>query len=214
VRTAAGGALATLLLLALAGCGGEGGGSGGGVAEASGPPGEPGGAGAASAQSPERYGFGRAPSPGRLEELDVDVLPDGTGLPPGSGSVDEGAAVYRARCAACHGPGGRGGAFTPLVSPPDQRVFPDSRGPRIPRTVGNYWPRATSLYEYVARAMPMQDPGTLTPDQVYAVVAWILHRNGIVEAGTVLDAGSLPGVEMPARDRFVRDSRTGGPGVR
>lgn len=213
------GALAVALCLSLAACGGPSGSAGGtaggetaargeGATDSS-PPRV-----ASSEPVPARWGFGRPPEAATVARRDVDVLPDGTGLPPGRGSVGEGGEVYRRRCAVCHGPGGSDGAFVPLVSAPDERAFPSSTGPRVPATVGNYWPHATSLFEYVRRAMPMHRPGTLDDGEVYAVVAWILHRNGIVEAGAVMDAEALPAVRMPARDRFVPDDRTGGPGVR
>lgn len=169
---------------------------------------------AATAELPDRFGFGRSADSAEIARLDVDVLPDGTGLPPGSGSVTGGAEVYRARCASCHGPTGVEGPFAQLVSPPGERGFPSSRGPSPTATVGNYWPHATSVFEYVARAMPMQNPGTLSADEVYAVVAWILHRNGLVEEDAVLDAESLPRVEMPGRGHFVVDDRTGGSEIR
>jgi len=82
------------------------------------------------------------------------------------------------------------------------------------RTVGNYWPYATTLFDYIRRAMPQNDPGSLTADQTYAVIAWILYRNEIVGSGAVMDAGSLVRVRMPARGRFVRDDRTGGRVIR
>lgn len=169
---------------------------------------------AAAGELPGRFGFGRAADPAEIARLEVDVLPDGSGLPGGRGTVAEGAEVYRTRCASCHGVDGRNGPFDPLVSPPGEREFPSSRGPSPPTTVGNYWPHATSLFEYVARAMPMQAPGTLEADEIYAVVAWLLHRNGIVGEDAVMDPGTLPEVRMPARDRFVVDDRTGGPGTR
>jgi len=163
---------------------------------------------------PERYGFGRGADSATIERLDIDVLPDGTGLPPGRGAVAEGARVYRNRCAACHGVTGTEGPFARLVSPPGERSFPSSLERSPPTTIGNYWPSAPSLYEYVARAMPMQAPGTLSSDQVYAVVAWLLHRNGIVEEDAVLDRESLAGVEMPAQGRFIVDDRRGGSELR
>jgi cytochrome c len=81
-------------------------------------------------------------------------------------------------------------------------------------TVGNYWPFATTLYDYIVRAMPLDRPGSLTADETYAVIAWILARNDVIPEDAVIDAGTLPGVSMPARDRFVPDDRTGGPVIR
>lgn len=169
---------------------------------------------AATGPLPARFGFGRPASPAEIARLEIDVLPDGTGLPPGSGTVDRGADVYRSTCASCHGATGREGPFDRLVSPSGERAFPSGRRRTGPLTVGNYWPHATSLFEYVARAMPMQAPGTLDADEVYAVVAWILHRNGLIDEDAVIDRESLPRVPMPGRGRFVVDDRTGGATIR
>lgn len=165
-------------------------------------------------EAPGRLGFGRPVGPSEIARAEIDVLPDGTGLPPGRGTVDEGARVYRARCAACHGATGTDGPFARLVSPPGERAFPSSRRRTGPTTIGNYWPHATALFEYVSRAMPMQEPGSLEAGEVYAVVAWLLHRNGIVAGDAVMDRETIPAVKMPGAGRFVVDDRTGGPEVR
>ncbi|NIP58383.1 MAG: c-type cytochrome [Gemmatimonadetes bacterium] len=169
---------------------------------------------AATGALPARFGFGRPADSAEILRLEIDVLPDGSGLPPGRGTVARGARIYRGSCASCHGATGREGPFDPLVSPPGEREFPTSLRPAGPLTVGNYWPRATSLFEYVARAMPMHAPGTLDADEVYAVVAWILHRNGVIEEDDVIDRETLPRVPMPGRSRFVVDDRTGGATIR
>ena len=150
---------------------------------------------------PGPFGFGRAPNSDEILAWDIDVDPGGAGLPTGSGSVAEGDQVWRARCASCHGRNGEGvpGQSGAVVLPYD----PEAPWPPFPRTVGNYWPYATTLFDYVRRAMPANAPGSMTPDEVYAVVAWMLHRNEIVPADAVMDAESLPDVEMPARGRFV-----------
>lgn len=213
---------AAALVLLLAGCGGEAAPAARDAAVADTVPLPPIAAGvaplepvaAATGEPPDRFGFGRPAGPSEIAQAEIDVLPDGTGLPPGRGTVAEGARVYRARCAACHGAAGSGGPFAPLVSPPGERAFPSSRRRSGPTTIGNYWPHATSLFEYVSRAMPMQEPGSLEAGEVYAVVAWLLHRNGIVPEDAVIDAGTLPGVPMPGRGRFVVDDRAGGPEVR
>jgi len=159
--------------------------------------------------APPRFAFGQSAGDERVAAWDVDVRPDGAGLPEGSGSVAEGAEVWAASCAACHGATGTEGPFNALVGghwPADG--FPETR------TVGSYWPYATTLYDYIRRAMPQERPGTLAPDETYAVIAWILNRNGIVADDAVMDASTLPEVVMPARDRFVRDDRTGGATLR
>ncbi len=125
------------------------------------------------------------------------VLPDGSGLPPGTGSVDAGRALYAVRCAACHGSDGRGGPNDALAGGGGSLT-----GPAPVRTVGSYWPYATSLFDYVRRAMPYTSPGVLNDAEVYAVTAYVLHLNGIVASDTRLDASTLPQVRMPNRDGF------------
>ena len=156
---------------------------------------------AASEPVPPSFGFGETPDSAWIRALDIDVMPDGTGLPPGSGTVQEGAEVYAAACATCHGPSGEGAANDQLVGTTAVRGIDD------PMTIGNYWPYATTLFDYIRRAMPYDRPGSLTDDEVYALVAWLLHQNEIISADVSMDAQSLPRVEMPARDRFVPDDR-------
>lgn len=158
------------------------------------------------AHAPERFGFGSEASESRVAMWDIDVKPDGEGLPPGSGTVAEGEQVYMMHCVACHGPTGTEGPNDRLVGTEPWGQWPGSR------TVGGYWPYATTLYSYISKAMPQLTPGILTPDETYAVVAYILHLNDIVPEDAVMDAETLPAVRMPARDRFVIDDRTGGPG--
>lgn len=156
------------------------------------------------------FGFGRAPTAAELEALDIDVRPDGTGLPAGSGSAAAGEAVYLTYCASCHGPQGTGtAAGWPLVgrNPGDAFDFADGLEQELRRTIGNYWPYATTLFDYTRRAMPMDRPGILTADELYAVTAWMLWRNEIIPPDMVLDAGTLPGVQMPAAGRFIPDDR-------
>jgi len=165
---------------------------------------------------PARFGLGRPATAAEVAAWDTDVDTTGAGLPPGSGDHDTGARVYAARCASCHGARGegQGAAFPRLVQPPvldsvTRDSFPFDRDPAIPKTVGNYWPYATTLYDYVRHAMPYDSPGSLTPDETYAVVAWILAENGVVPRTAVIDARTLPLVRMPARRHFVPDDRSG-----
>lgn len=161
-----------------------------------------------------RFGFGRPATAEEIRAWDIDVRPDGAGLPPGRGTVAQGKEVYAAKCAACHGEAGRNGPFDALAGREPRGGFPFGRDPSLVRTVGNYWPYATTLYDYIHRAMPWTQPGSLEPDEVYGLVAYLLFLNEIVPEGAVLDAASLPKIVMPARDRFVRDNRRGGPGIR
>ena len=193
---------AAMLVLALMNAGG--GGAGCGRADRSG----------ARSAAPARLGFGRAATTQEIRAWDVDVMPDGTGLPPGSGTASQGADVYRRKCAACHGRTGVEGPFDRLVGREPRQGFPFGRDPRLVKTVGNYWPYATTLYDYLNRAMPLAAPGSLTPDEVYGLVAFLLWRNEIITDTAVMNAQTLPRVVMPARDRFVVDNRRGGPEIR
>lgn len=144
-----------------------------------------------------RLGLGQAATAEQIRGWDIDVRADGAGLPPGRGSVAQGRAIYTARCQACHGANGAGGTAPRLAGGQGTLA---TKTPVL--TVGSYWPYATTLYDYIHRAMPLDSPQSLTPDEVYAVTAYTLHLNGIVEADTVLDAASLAAVRMPNRDGF------------
>jgi cytochrome c len=158
-------------------------------------------AGALLAQTP-KYGVGRAPSPEEVKAWDISIPPDGSGLPDGSGTAAQGKEIYASKCAKCHGGQGQGGDEAALVGGQGSL-----RSAKPLKTVGSYWPYATTLFDYVNRAMPFKQPGTLTPNQVYAVVAHVLFLNGIVAENAVLDAKTLPQVKMPNRNGFVSDSR-------
>jgi len=134
----------------------------------------------------------------------------------GSGTVAEGARIYGEQCAVCHGIKGRGGQFESLAGREPGDRFPFGTDPDLleRRTIGNYWPHATTLYDYINRSMPQPVPGSLQPAHVYSIVAYLLFLNGIVPEDSVMDARTLPRVVMPARDRFVMDDRRGGPEVR
>lgn len=161
------------------------------------------------------FGLGRTPSAAALAAIDIDVDPSGHGLPAGSGTAAAGASVFAARCASCHGARGQGvSPVPPLVGRTPDAGYDFARAERAPRTIGNYWPYATTIFDYVRRAMPLDAPGSLTAAETYAVVAWLLHENGIIRAETVIDATTLPAVVMPARHIFVPDDRRAGRGFR
>jgi len=150
----------------------------------------------------QKYKAGRAPSAEEMKAWDISVGPEGRELPPGSGTAAEGKEVYAKRCQRCHGENAKGGDEVALVG--GQGTLNTAKPVK---TVGSYWPYATTLFDYVRRAMPYKDPGTLTDHQVYAVTAYILHLNGIIGAGDAMNAGTLPKVKMPNRDGFVKDPR-------
>jgi S-disulfanyl-L-cysteine oxidoreductase SoxD len=154
-----------------------------------------------AAQSP-RFGVGRPPTPEEIRDLGAAIAPDGGGLPEGSGTVAAGREVFAAECSRCHGPKAEGDVGPVLVG--GQGTL---RTARPLKTVGSFWPYATTLWDYINRAMPFDKPGLLKPPQVYAVVAYILNLNGIIGDAAVMDAQSLPKVRMPNRDGFVADPR-------
>jgi mono/diheme cytochrome c family protein len=170
---------------------------------------------APATEPPARLGLGAPASPARVAAMDIDVNGAGRGLPPGRGGHAAGAAVYAARCASCHGARGEGMAtYPPLVGPRADSTFGFGTDVKRVKTPGNYWPYATTLYDYIHRAMPYDAPGSLRPDEVYGLVAYLLAENGVIARSAVMDARTLPAVRMPARDRFVRDDRVGGPTFR
>jgi len=163
---------------------------------------------------PERFDLGRDPAGDEIAAWDVDIMPDGEGLPAGSGTVEAGRSLYVDQCQRCHGVGGRGGPFDVLVGRlPDDR-FPFALDPSAPRTIGSYWPWATTLFDYTRRAMPQDRPGSLGDAEVYSLTAYLLHLNGLLEADASIDRDSLPLIVMPARDRFMGDDRRGGEEIR
>jgi cytochrome c len=165
-------------------------------------------AAAAAAQQP--LGIGRAATTDEIKKIDIDVMPDGRGLPDGKGTVAEGAKIYAAKCASCHGATGQGGSAERLVDRESGKNWDFATNAKLVKTVGNYWPYATTLYDYTNRAMPFMQPGTLTPDETYSLVAYILALNKIVPEDAEMNRITLPAVKMPSRDRFVVDNRKGG----
>jgi S-disulfanyl-L-cysteine oxidoreductase SoxD len=146
------------------------------------------------------FDFGRRATPDEIKQWDIDVRPDGKGLPEGSGTVAQGKQVFADYCAACHGDSGQGGIKDRLVG--GQGTLASD----MPiKTVGSFWPYATTLFDYVRRAMPYPSPGSLSNDDTYAVAAYILSLNGILPADGKLDRESLPRIKMPNRDGFTPD---------
>lgn len=155
------------------------------------------GASALGAGAQEGPGLGVPATPEQVAGWDESVGPDGAGLPPGSGTAVAGKGVYEAKCLACHGVDGAG-------RPNDQLVGGQGtlREAAPIRTIGSYWPYATTVFDYIRRAMPYVTPHSLTADETYAVTAYLLALNGVIEQNDVMDAASLPKVVMPNRDSF------------
>lgn len=143
--------------------------------------------------------LGQAVDQVALARQQLNVFPDGRGLPPGRGTASEGAALFARHCAACHGKDARGGSAEELAG-----ATRPLNTPAADKTVGSYWPYATTLFDFIRRAKPMTAPGTLNADEVYALSAWLLHINGVIAADAVMDARTLPAVRMPNRDGFIR----------
>jgi cytochrome c len=133
-----------------------------------------------------------------VAEADITIMPNGEGLPAGSGNADTGKSIYAASCLACHGKKGAGGINDTLVGGHGTLT-----SDRPQKTIGSYWPYATTLFDYIRRAMPYQAPGSLTDDELYAVTAYLLYLNGIIGEEEALNADSLRRVKMPNRDNFV-----------
>jgi len=154
-----------------------------------------------AAQSPT-YGVGKPPTPEEISALGAAIAPDGGGLPEGSGTVAAGRELFAAQCSRCHGPKGEGNVGPILVGGQGTLA-----SPKPLKTVGSYWPYATTLWDYINRAMPFDQPGLLKPPEVYAAVAYILNLNGIIREDQVVDATSLPKIVMPNRNGFILDPR-------
>ena len=144
------------------------------------------------------YGYGTVPTAAQIAGWSIAVLPNGEGLPPGHGTVDHGADVYSEQCAACHGTFGEGVDRYPKLATDSSLI-----GNQPTKAVGNYWPYATTLWDYINRAMPFPAPHSLPPDDVYAITAYILNLNNIVGSDFVADQNTLPKVVMPNRNGFI-----------
>jgi len=156
--------------------------------------------GSAFADTDRGLNLGHLASPGEISPWDIDVSPDGTGLPPGSGTPAQGLIVYTQKCVVCHGVNGAGGTFrTPLAGGQGTLGVP---GKRPVKTIGSFWPYATSVFAYIRRAMPYDSPKSLSSDELYAVTAYLLQLNGLIGQNDVMNAQTLPKVLMPNRNGF------------
>jgi S-disulfanyl-L-cysteine oxidoreductase SoxD len=160
------------------------------------------GPGAALAEGPN---LGKPITAADIGPWDIDIEPDGTGLPPGAGTSEQGASIFADQCAACHGDGGKG-ATTTSGAPAAPAVVSDMKRNGIDDTtltIANYWPYATTLFDYIRRAMPWTSPRSLADDQVYALTAYILAQNKLIDAKVTINAQTLPQVQMPNRNGFI-----------
>ncbi|RKR85133.1 cytochrome c [Mucilaginibacter gracilis] len=160
---------------------------------------------------PAKYGFGRVVTQQEIDKWDIDVRPDGKGLPAGEGDAAKGKAIYALKCMACHGATGE---EVPGVKLPAPALVGDTAAKSKPKTIGNYWPYATTLFDYTRRTMPYNLPGSLTDNEVYSLTAYLLSANKIIKPETVLNAQTLPLIVMPARKLYIMDDRKGGPEVK
>jgi len=159
-------------------------------------------AAAALAQTPPYKNVGRAPTKAEIESVDISIGPDGKGLQAGSGTAKMGAGIFAEKCMVCHGLNAEGGKIGPQLAA-DKAAHDTLTTLQPVRVVADYWPYATMIYDYIHRAMPRNQAGTLTPNEVYSLTAFILFKSGIVQENDVLDAKTLPKVSMPNRDGFV-----------
>jgi cytochrome c len=142
--------------------------------------------------------LGKPIEPGDIVAWDISIPPDGTGLPPGSGTSAQGAALFAQKCALCHGENGKGGHAAALVG-----GGPITDVSASMKTIANFWPYATTVFDYIRRAMPWQMPRSLTNEEAYALTAFILAQNKIIGEADVMNATTLPKVQMPNRDGFI-----------
>ena len=150
----------------------------------------------AAADSP---GLGKPISEADIKPWDIGILPDGTGLPPGSGTAPEGAKIFAEKCVMCHGEGGKGGISAMLIGHGPQLTD----GIESLKTIDNFWGDSTTLFDYIRRAMPYNAPRSLSDNEVYALTAYILALNKLIGENDVMDAKTLPQVKMPNRDNFI-----------
>jgi cytochrome c len=153
---------------------------------------------AASVAAQETPGLGVPVSEADVAAWDISIGPDGAGLPPGSGTPAQGRAIYEAKCIACHGADAQGQPFDRLAG-----GHGTLKSAAPVKTIGSYWPYATTVFDYVRRAMPLTQPMSLSDDEVYALTAYLLAVNDVIDDDETMNASTLPRVKMPNRDNFV-----------
>lgn len=151
----------------------------------------------------EKFGFGRIATQTEIDSIDIDIMPDGSGLPPGEGNFIAGRLLFESKCISCHGANG-----------PQARLIGAMGDTIKAKTIGNYWPYATTIFDYIRRSMPFNAPGSLNNDEVYHLTAFLLVSNKIVDSGFVVTDKNLAGITMPAKKFYVDDDRRGGAEIR
>ena len=152
---------------------------------------------AASAFAADSPHLGKPISPADIAPWDITIMPDGTGLPPGSGTPAQGAPIFQNKCSACHGENGKGGIAAAVTAGPPRASLDGGK------TIANFWPYATTIFDFVRRAMPYNAPHSLKDDEVYALTAYLLSLNKLIGENEVMNAQTLPKVKMPNRDNFI-----------
>ncbi|MES2809567.1 MAG: cytochrome c [Bacteroidota bacterium] len=156
---------------------------------------------------PKSFGLGRTATVAEIKAWDIDIRPDGKGLPAGQGTAAAGKLLYQQKCLACHA---EATGANPGVKSLGPVLISDTLLTGRLKTIGNYWPYATTLFDYIRRAMPYAQPGSLTDTEVYSITAYLLNANKILKDDVVLNAKNLPKIVMPAKKLFIMDNRKGG----
>ena len=163
---------------------------------------------------PDSFGFGNSVALNKIQKWDKDVRPDGRGLPEGFGTITQGRILYLQKCAMCHGKSLTEGPYNQLKSVSYQADTTRDHHLSEAKTIGNYGPYATTLYDYIQRAMPTNAPGSLTPEEVYSLTGYLLYENGLIDSTIKINKKSLVSVKMPAASKYFTDDRAGGPLVK
>ena len=152
---------------------------------------------AGAAMAADLPNLGKPIDPKDIAPWDISIMPDGTGLPPGSGTPAQGAPIFAQKCAMCHGENGKGGIAAPVTNYAPKASLDGGK------TIANFWPYATTVFDFIRRAMPYNKPHSLTDQEVYALTAYVLRLNNLIGENDVMDAKTLPKVRMPNRDNFI-----------
>jgi cytochrome c len=152
---------------------------------------------AGAAMAADLPNLGKPIDPRDIAPWDISIMPDGTGLPAGSGTPAQGAPIFAQKCAMCHGENGKGGIAAPVTNYAPKASLDGGK------SIANFWPYATTVFDFIRRAMPYNKPHSLTDQEVYAVTAYVLRLNNLIGENDVIDAKTLPKVKMPNRDNFI-----------